>query len=328
MFRTVLFFSLAVLMIALVGVTYSLVYSEQEEYVVEEYLETPGGSSDGTEAVISEELLLTPLTAEEAYEVILQAGIYPEEIVYFDIAPFDVTGNDDFEVAWAAVVFEGDEPLGTFVHSLTGELLATLVPLHEGFKARLVDLGVMKGKVHNVMGGGDQDTPYQYENYPWGYDLPTPFGYHRLNCGYGCFNHTGPDFYAVDLDMNTGECVPAPGSGLCMLVGDRGDGYGKQVIIQGAQINSTTWWVYRLAHFNSTYVVPGWWIDKNRTVGGAGCTGNCSGTHVHFSIHRGYYSGGRIYGGSIPLDQWPGPNDRVDYFDRNQTNQFSFNVCR
>lgn len=329
MSRKVLFFGMAALMIALGGVRFP-VFSEQSDDWRRKVIEGP---YEPLATVAWEEVSFTSVTQEEAFKVILETGINPEEIVYFDIAPYDVTGYEDFEATWAAVVLEEDEPLGTFVHALSGELLATLDPLHEGLEAHLIDLGLIGdfggGEELSGRGGSDQQNGVgQYESYPWGYDLPTPFGNHRLNCGYGCGYHTGANHYAVDLDMRHNECVPAPGSGWVMMAGDRGDGYGKQVIIQAGPTGIGNNYVYRVAHLNSTNVIPGWWANKNRTLGGAGCTGNCTGTHVHFSIHRGYYSGGRIYGGSVPLDRWPGPNDRVDYFDRYQTNQFSFNVCR
>jgi len=282
--------------------------------------EVSEGPYDEDATVIPDSISL--ISQEVAYQVVLSSGINSDEIRFFDVVPYDQAGNGDFEIAWGAISIDIDkeELRGTFIDALNGELLATNVPLHEGLESRLVELGIENG---NMLTGVNQ-----YESYPWGYDLPTSFGNRRLTCGYGCGYHRGANYYAVDFALGHGECLPAPGSGWCMMAGDRGDGYGKQVIILGGPANNNNRYVYRMAHCSATYIVPGWWIDKNRTVGAAGCTGNCTGTHVHFSIHRGYYSGGRIYGGSVPLDRWPGPNDRVDYFNRYATWQFSFNVCR
>ncbi len=277
-----------------------------------------GNEVTGVETEEITELQL--ISEEEARDVVYVAGIDEEQIVYFDVVPYDLSGSSEFEVAWIAVINADEQFLGTFVNAFTGELLSVNTNVPERISARLDDLGLNEEskKLRGIN---------HYESYPWGYDLPTPFGNHRLTCGYGCGYHTGSNHYAVDLTLSHGECVPAPGSGWCMFAGDRGDGYGRQVIILGGQANGSNRYVYRMAHFSSISVVPGWWIDKGRGVGAAGCTGNCTGTHVHFSIHRGYYSGGRIYGNSVPLDRWPGPNDRVDYFNRNSTWQFSFNYC-
>lgn len=315
MSKKLVYFSLAVLVMA-VEFNGSRLYSDQSENTAREYLES------------GEELHFTTITSEEAYAVILEAGINPDKIVYFDIAPYDVTGDEDFEVCWAAVVFKGKNLQGTFVHAISGELLAELVPLHEGFMAHLEDLGIMDGKVHNVLDGVGQAG---YESYPWGYDLPTNWGNHALMCGYGGSNyHQGPNYYAVDLDTYDRECVPAPASGIVMYAGGNpNSGYGYQVIVLGMSLGSGKYYIYRIAHFDEIWVTAGWWVDKNRTLGLAGDTGWATGSHVHFSIHRGYYAGnGSISGESLPLDKWPGPNDRVDYFDRNAYWQFSFNVCK
>lgn len=277
----------------------------------------PTGGPYDEEATVSGEFTVIP--QEEAYNTVLTSGVDPEKIVYFDIVPYDKTGKGDFEMAWGAVICDKVGLLGIFVDAINGKLLAEFVPLHEGLKSRVVDLA----KQGALTGVG------QYQNYPWGYDLPTNYGNYRVSCMYNCSGyHQGANFYAVDFVMSIGTCLPAPGSGFCYFTGDRGDGYGNQGIIVGKDPYSNTYYPYRLAHMNQIYIRPGWWIDKNRTVGTSGNTGTSYGPHLHFSIHRGYYSSGRIYGNSIPLDRWPGPNDRVDYFDRNSQWQFSFNVCR
>jgi murein DD-endopeptidase MepM/ murein hydrolase activator NlpD len=40
------------------------------------------------------------------------------------------------------------------------------------------------------------------------------------------------------------------------------------------------------AHLASSYVVPGQWLDTGDVVGKAGCTGSCTGTHLHFELHQ------------------------------------------
>jgi hypothetical protein len=266
------------------------------------------------------------ISRAQAWVLLLETGIDPADIVFFDIAPFDEIGDGtEFRTAWAGVIETEDaELLGTFLDDITGDVLAELEVLHPGLENHLrVDLNVMRGATITA-----KDV---YDSYPWGYDLPTNWGNHLLTCGYGCDYHNGSNFYAVDLDTYDRECVPAPGSGYVMFAGwdPSNSGYGNQVIVKGSSIGGGQSFLYRIAHFDALSVVPGWWVDKNRTLGLAGRTGNATGSHVHFSIHRGTHAGGgRISGDSVPLDRWPGPNDRVDYFDRFATWQFSFNACR
>jgi murein DD-endopeptidase MepM/ murein hydrolase activator NlpD len=40
------------------------------------------------------------------------------------------------------------------------------------------------------------------------------------------------------------------------------------------------------AHLSRSYVVPGQWLDAGDPVGQAGCTGSCTGTHLHFELHE------------------------------------------
>ena len=40
------------------------------------------------------------------------------------------------------------------------------------------------------------------------------------------------------------------------------------------------------AHLSRSYVIPGQWLDVGDAVGEAGCTGSCTGTHLHFELHQ------------------------------------------
>jgi len=41
------------------------------------------------------------------------------------------------------------------------------------------------------------------------------------------------------------------------------------------------------AHLTSARVTPGEWLDDGESIGVAGCTGSCTGTHLHFELRRG-----------------------------------------
>lgn len=276
----------------------------------------------------SSEIEVVELISEDmAREIAIKSGINEASIIYVDVVPYDNSGSGEFDIVWAVVTELKSGFKGHFIDAFTGEILTQNVKLPDNVQDRINELFV--DGINKVASAVNH-----YESYPWGYDLPTNFGNHALTQGYGTGTHVNgccsynQNHYAVDFSMRLNECVPAPGSGWCMFAGDRGDGYGKQVIILAGSAGGSNRYVYRLAHLNYISVVPGWWISKNRSVGGAGTTGNSTGVHLHFSIHRGYYSHGNIYGGSVPLDRWPGTGDRVDYFNRYAYWQFSFNVCR
>jgi murein DD-endopeptidase MepM/ murein hydrolase activator NlpD len=40
------------------------------------------------------------------------------------------------------------------------------------------------------------------------------------------------------------------------------------------------------AHLSRSHVVPGQWLDVGDSVGEAGCTGSCTGTHLHFELRK------------------------------------------
>ena len=59
------------------------------------------------------------------------------------------------------------------------------------------------------------------------------------------------------------------------------EGYGNVVTIDVGG-----GWSLLYAHLARSYVVPGQWLDTGGPVGQAGCTGSCTGTHLHFELRR------------------------------------------
>ncbi len=57
------------------------------------------------------------------------------------------------------------------------------------------------------------------------------------------------------------------------------EGYGNVVMVDSGSGYSTLY-----AHLSSSQVVPGQWLDEGDQIGQAGCTGSCTGTHLHFEL--------------------------------------------
>lgn len=68
------------------------------------------------------------------------------------------------------------------------------------------------------------------------------------------------------------------------------EGYGNVVIVDAGSGYSLLY-----AHLSASYVVPGQWLADGESIGQAGCTGSCTGTHLHFEL--------RLNG--VPVDPAP-----------------------
>lgn len=49
------------------------------------------------------------------------------------------------------------------------------------------------------------------------------------------------------------------------------------------------------AHLSAASATPGRWVDAGDPIGTAGCTGSCTGTHLHFELRRN----------GVPVDALP-----------------------
>jgi len=59
-------------------------------------------------------------------------------------------------------------------------------------------------------------------------------------------------------------------------------GYGNTVIIRHADGKETLY-----AHLSQIYVRMGQVVDQGETIGAVGCTGWCTGPHLHFEVRVG-----------------------------------------
>ena len=87
----------------------------------------------------------------------------------------------------------------------------------------------------------------------------------------------------MDIGMLKSLTVRAAAPGIVRQVGyiNGLEGYGLTVLIQ---IQGTYEIVY--AHLSSVRVDEGDYVSAGDVLGKAGCTGSCSGTHLHFELRR------------------------------------------
>ena len=138
---------------------------------------------------------------------------------------------------------------------------------------------------------GDKDAVHDDK---YLYSLPYSSGKsYRVIQGYGSrFSHTGPEEFAIDLDMPTGTPVHSARSGVVARVEEshsRGcweDGCGKYanyIIILHS--DGTTGEYYHLQK-NGALVDVGSSVARGQMIGYSGNTGHTTMPHLHFAVYR------------------------------------------
>lgn len=86
----------------------------------------------------------------------------------------------------------------------------------------------------------------------------------------------------IDVGILTSLDVRAATSGTVTSAGwlTGYEGYGNVVMVDAGGGHSVLY-----AHLSRSYVVPGQWLAAGESIGEAGCTGSCTGTHLHFELH-------------------------------------------
>lgn len=105
-------------------------------------------------------------------------------------------------------------------------------------------------------------------------------GPHGLSDDYGDRRRGGPH-QGNDLPANSGTPVASVLTGRIADV-VRGGWMGRGIILRDTAGNE--WWY---AHLSSTYVKRGESVAAGQVIGRVGCTGNCTGPHLHFEYHPG-----------------------------------------
>jgi murein DD-endopeptidase MepM/ murein hydrolase activator NlpD len=98
----------------------------------------------------------------------------------------------------------------------------------------------------------------------------------RFGPRWGSF-HSG-----IDIGAAAGTSVAAAASGKVVLASYSNYGYGNYVIIRHADGSETLY-----AHLSRIYVALGQQVGQGETIGTVGCTGWCTGPHLHFEVRIG-----------------------------------------
>lgn len=93
----------------------------------------------------------------------------------------------------------------------------------------------------------------------------------------------GRPHLGIDVGILSSLEVRAAASGTVTATGwlQGYEGYGHVVEIDGGG-----GWSVLYAHLSGSIVVPGQWVAAGDPIGMAGCTGSCTGTHLHFELRR------------------------------------------
>jgi murein DD-endopeptidase MepM/ murein hydrolase activator NlpD len=84
----------------------------------------------------------------------------------------------------------------------------------------------------------------------------------------------------VDLAVPSGTSIKAVADGTVILLGRQG-GYGNFTCIRHASLVSC------YAHQSQFLTSYGSFVRQGQVIGKVGCTGNCTGPHLHFEVRRG-----------------------------------------
>jgi murein DD-endopeptidase MepM/ murein hydrolase activator NlpD len=104
------------------------------------------------------------------------------------------------------------------------------------------------------------------------HELTWPVSDHTINTPFSG-GHSG-----LDIQGETGDPIVAAASGMVEFAGDDGDGYGQKIVIRHDDEISTLY-----SHLQTIDVSQGS-VRRGEQIGTVGCTGSCTGDHLHFEV--------------------------------------------
>ena len=157
--------------------------------------------------------------------------------------------------------------------SLIGEVTAEIAD-HEGHVAALeevskeIELEILRRQVREGRAPGRLAWPV-------GGEITSPFGWRIHPILGGRRMHNG-----IDLGSSTGEPIHAAANGVVILA-ERWGGYGRTVVIDHGGRLSTLY-----GHQSSIAVSVGDEVLAGDVIGYIGCSGYCTGSHLHFEVRE------------------------------------------
>lgn len=127
-------------------------------------------------------------------------------------------------------------------------------------------------KAQGIEGEAPSSTPGAFQ-WPVSGTITSPFGWRSNPFG------GAPEFHqGLDIAAPTGTTITAAAGGTVLLAQWYG-GYGNYILIDDGGGYSTGY-----GHLSAIYVSVGQQIKQGQAIGAVGCTGECTGPHVHFEI--------------------------------------------
>lgn len=143
--------------------------------------------------------------------------------------------------------------------------------------------GGMSARANEVLESLDQINMYRIaaERLPLAMPVNGSF---RTTSGFGPrgdpFNGSRRMHNGVDFAGARGTQIVAGGAGVVTHTG-RMNGYGNTV-----EVTHANGFMTRYAHLSRIHVSEGQRVSRGELLGDMGCTGRCTGTHLHYEVHR------------------------------------------
>lgn len=159
-----------------------------------------------------------------------------------------------------------DFPYNTFVNDETFELaVGQIIVVPDGVKPSVKPSAP---RIRQIT--PDAGTVVASGTFVWPASGTISQGFAWYHKGLDIANRAGPDILAAD-------------AGTVVVSGwPDGYGYGNRVVIDHGNGYRTLY-----GHLSKVYVVAGQTVARGAAIGKMGCTGRCTGTHVHFEVVKG-----------------------------------------
>ncbi len=120
---------------------------------------------------------------------------------------------------------------------------------------------------------------------------------------FGSYSHTSVSTqYDIDLDTDntSNEEIFAPVNGTVFVHTESAtSGFGYHINIDVGNEHYVV-----IAHLSEIFLIDGQEVASGQLIGYEGCTGDCSGDHIHIGLHQGDAAQAAQYGTSVPASYW------------------------